>query len=261
MTETSGADILTELRDRIFTIRLDRPARKNAITAAMYRAMADALSEAAESPAVRCLLFAGAPGFFSSGNDLEDFLERPPEAGGEAPVWRFLDALVHQPKPVVAAVNGPAIGIGTTLLLHCDLVVAGDNALFQMPFVNIGVCPEAGSSFLIPRLVGHHKAAELLLLCERFDAAAAVQMGIANRVVAAAETEAVARELALRLAAQPPAALRTTKRLMKQSITGQLAATMAEEPPAFAGLLAGEEAREAMTAFLQKRRPDFSRFN
>ena len=260
MNETEQSEILSDQSDRICTIRINRPGKKNALTNAMYTALGDAVLTAAEDREVRVIVLAGHAEIFSSGNDLQDFLKHPP-VGEDAPVWRFLKALINNPKPVVAAVNGIAIGVGTTMLLHCDFVIAGDNAVFQMPFVNIGVCPEAGSSMLFPQLLGHRQAAELLMLGERFDGVRAVEFGLVNRVVAADETEAVARQLALRLVAQPPNALRTAKRLMKQGQGEAIAAIMQLESDAFVSMLAGGEAREAMTAFVEKRRPDFSSFD
>lgn len=259
MHDDRDSEILLDLSDRILTIRMNRPAKKNAITADMYEAMAEALNGSNSDPKVRAVILAGQPDIFSSGNDLQDFLQRPP-TGEDAPVWRFLDALLECEKPLLAAVNGAAVGVGTTLLLHCDFVVAGDNARFQMPFVNIGVCPEAGSSLLFPMLLGQRQAAELLLLGERFDGPRALALGLVNRVVAKDDTESVTRELAARLAAQPPQALRTAKRLMKQGQKSAIRAAMQSESDAFVAALGGPEAREAMSAFLEKRAPDFSAF-
>lgn len=242
----------------IVEIRFDRPEKKNAITIDMYAALADVLEAADGDTASRVVLFTGAPEVFTSGNDLKDFLDAPP-SGTDHPIFRFLLALHGLRKVAVAAVNGPAIGIGTTLLLHCDLVVAGRGARFQLPFVNLGLVPEAASSLLLPRIVGHVRASELLLLGEPFGADEALAMGLVNRVVDDGETVAAARALAAQVAAKPPAAVRLTKRLLR-SDTATVPARMEEEAGHFGAQIRSPEAREAMQAFLERRAPDFSSF-
>jgi enoyl-CoA hydratase/carnithine racemase len=244
----------------IATIAFARPDKKNAITAAMYAAMADGLAAAAADPAVRAVLITGSAECFTAGNDLQDFLANPP-SGEDSPVWRFLRGLAGFPKPVVAAPCGVAVGVGTTLLLHCDLVYAGDNARFSVPFAALGLCPEAASSLLMPAIAGWQRAAEKLLLGEPFGAEEAREMGIVNRVLPAAEAIGFARAQAAKLAALPPASLRETKRLMKGAMADAIPARMAEEGVVFGRMLRAPEAREAFTAFFEKRRPDFSRFD
>jgi len=196
---------------------------------------------------------------FSAGNDIGDFLNAPVPTA-ESPVIRFLRVISSFPKPLVGAVCGAAVGIGTTMLLHCDLVYAGDNAAFSMPFVNLGVCPEAGSSYLVPRLMGHQRAAEALLLGDPFMAETALEVGLINRIVPPAEVHALAQLQAKRLAAKPLASLVTTKRLMKQEQTAPVAERIAEETVLFSRMLREPAAKEALTAFMENRRPDFSNF-
>ena len=241
----------------VLEIRLNRPEKKNALTVAMYAAMAEALTAAESDPSVRVVLFAGSGGVFSAGNDLNDFIAQPP-TGPDAPVIRFLRAVSALSKVVVAAVEGPAIGIGTTLLLHCDLVVAGKGARFAVPFVNLGLVPEAASSLLLPRLIGHHRAAELFLLGETFDAAAAHGFGLVNRLVEDAVVLDTARGLARQVAGKAPNAVRMIKKLMK-SPSATVAERMLEEAHDFGAQLKSAELREAVTAFFEKRPPDFAK--
>ena len=252
------SDILVHTEAGIRTITLNRVDKKNSITAAMYGAMADALASAVDDPAVRVVLFQGHETVFSAGNDIGDFLNSPP-AGLDSPVFRFLQGIATFPKPLLAAVCGPAVGVGTTMLFHCDLVYAGDNAAFSMPFVNLGLCPEAASSMLLPQMFGYHRAAEALLLGEPFMAEAALEVGLVNRVVPPGECNALAQAQARKLAAKPLSALIETKRLMKSGQAAQVAARMDEEGASFGRLMAGPAAREAFTAFMEKRKPDFSK--
>ncbi|NKF23337.1 enoyl-CoA hydratase [Solimonas marina] len=256
----STEHIVTELRDRILTIRLNRADKKNAISSAMYAAMADALVAANDNADVRVVMFVGTDGCFCSGNDLGDFLNSPGNASGNV-IARFMQAVTDLSKPAVAAVQGPAVGIGTTLLLHCDLVYAGEKTRFQLPFVNIGICPEFGSSMMMPAIMGHPRAAELLLLGEMFSAAKAREYGLINDVKADDEVIAYARAQALKLAAQPPNAMRTTKALLKRWTREQLKDVIGVEINHFGPMLTQPEAREALTAFMQKRKPDFSSFS
>lgn len=254
----AGVDILIHTEAGVKTLTFNREDKKNALTAAMYTQLAQAVEQAAADESVRVLVFQGHEAVFCAGNDIADFLNHPP-ASQDAPVFRFLRAVSTFPKPMLAAVCGPAVGIGTTLLLHCDLVYAGDNAAFAMPFVNLGLVPEAASSLLVPRLMGYHRAAEALLLGEPFMAEAALEVGLVNRVVPPSEANALAQRQAAKLAAKPLASLVETKRLMKQGFAAQVAQTMADEAQVFARMLAGPAAREAFSAFMDKRRPDFSK--
>lgn len=250
--------ILTDLTDRVLTLRINRPAKKNALTLAMYEGMTAALNQASTDDEVRVVLITGGPACFTAGNDLMDFLNAPPTSA-DSPVVQFLPTLRAFAKPLVAAVCGVAIGIGTTLLLHCDLAYAGTNARFHLPFVDLGLVPEAGSSLLLPQLLGQRQAAELLMLAEPFGAEKALAMGFVNGVFDPEEVENVARSRALLLAAKAPTALRETKRLMKAAQAELIAKTMDAELAVFGAQLQGPEAAEALQAFFEKRKPDFSR--
>jgi enoyl-CoA hydratase/carnithine racemase len=252
------SDILVHTEDGVTTLTFNRPDKKNSITAAMYASLADALEAAAADDSVRCVVFQGNETTFSAGNDIADFLNNPP-ATTDSPVFRFLRGIAQFPKPVLAAVCGPAVGIGTTLLFHCDLVYAGDNAAFSMPFVNLGLCPEAASSLLVPQMFGYHRAAEALLLGEPFMAEAALEVGLVNRVVPPSEAAAVAQQAARKLAAKPLSSLVATKRLMKQGQVKQVMTVMAEEGEQFGRMLREPAAREAFSAFMERRKPDFSK--
>jgi enoyl-CoA hydratase/carnithine racemase len=219
--------------------------------------MTDALAAAESDPGVRAILIHGTSDCFTAGNDLKDFLEGP---AGASQALRFISALSKVEKPVVAGVGGPAIGIGTTLLLHCDLVYAAPSARFQLPFAQLGLVPEGASSLLLPMTAGYQRAAELLLLGQPFSAEKALSAGIVTEIVPEEALLARARAAAAAVAALPPASVRLTKRLMKQPVAGPVAAQMAEEARLFAERLQSAEAKEAMSAFLEKRKPDFSRF-
>jgi enoyl-CoA hydratase/carnithine racemase len=251
--------ILVETKDRVLRIEIARPDKKNALTLDMYRAMSEALAAAEADAAVRAVLIHGARDCFTSGNDLRDFLERPPYSQ-DSPAFRFIRAISVFGKPLVAAVNGAAVGIGTTMLLHCELVYAAPGARFQLPFVPLGLIPEAGSSFLLPYIAGYQRAAELLLLGRPFDAEKAREAGFVTEIVPEAELFERANAGALALAALPPAAVRATKALMRKRYGAQVATAMDEEGAVFRERLASPEAKEAMTAFFEKRKPDFSRF-
>ena len=256
-TPPATQDILVHIEAGVTTLTLNRVDKKNSLTSAMYSALADALEQAQADSAVRTVLLQGDVAVFSAGNDIADFLAHPP-TDQSSPVYRFLRTLAAFPKPLVAAVCGPAVGIGTTMLLHCDLVYAGDNAAFSLPFVNLGLCPEAASSLLVPRLLGYHRAAEALLLGEPFMAEAALEVGLVNRVVPPTECNAIAQAQARKLAAKPLASLLATKRLMKQGLVEPVLQRLGEEGAIFARMLTEPAAREAFTAFMQKRKPDFS---
>ena len=251
-------NVVVEVKDRIARIELSRVEKKNALTPGMYRALADAFAGADDDPGVRVVLLHGRPDCFCAGNDLADFLERDPNA--ESPALRFLARIAGARKPIVAAVGGPAVGIGTTMLLHCDLVYAAAGTRFQLPFVPLGLVPEAASSLLLPMIAGHARAAELLLLGQPFDAGKALAAGIVTAVVPEGELLESARTAAAQLASLPPASVRLTKELMKRSRAPAVAERMREEGRLFAERLSSPEAKEAFTAFLEKRKPDFSRF-
>jgi enoyl-CoA hydratase/carnithine racemase len=253
-------DILIERADGVLSIVLNRPDKKNAITSAMYQEMADGFYEAEKDPAVRAVLLRANGGSFSAGNDLDDFLNDPP-SGLDAPVFQFLRRISVCPKPIVAAVSGVAVGIGTTMLLHCDMVYASADAKFSLPFAQLGVCPEAASSLLLPRIAGYQRAAEKLLLGEAFDANEAIGMGFVNGLIDAAELDAYAMSKARKLAALPGTSLRLTKSLMKNAEASEVIARMEDEAGHFARMLKAPEAREAITAFFEKRKPDFTKFD
>ncbi|MBC7415901.1 MAG: enoyl-CoA hydratase [Herminiimonas sp.] len=243
----------------VLTLTFNRLEKKNAITAAMYQSLADALKDAEADATVRAVLIAGQPQIFTAGNDLDDFLKNPP-SGADSPVFQFMQRMIDCSKPTIAAVAGPAVGIGTTLLLHCDLVYAAENARLSMPFSQLGLCPEFASSLLLPQLAGSQRAAEKLLLGEPFLAAEACAMGLVNRVLPADELLPFARAQAAKLVALPASSVRATKRLMKADQVAAIKARIMEENLAFGTMLGTREAKEAFAAFFEKRKPDFSRF-
>ena len=247
--------IQTERHGAVVVIRMARPEKKNALTADMYTGMTGALRDATRDDGVRAIMVTGAGGCFTSGNDLRDFAATPP-SDLESPVFQFLREISSCPKPIVAGVTGLAIGIGTTMLLHCDLVVADPDTRFSLPFINLGLVPEAASSLLLPQLVGHVRASELLLLGEMFDAAAAERFGIINKVSAAGAADGDAMAWAEALAAKAPNALRLSKALIKSESTG-IARRMQEEARDFLPQLRGPEFQEALRAFMEKRAPTF----
>jgi enoyl-CoA hydratase/carnithine racemase len=252
--------VLVSESGRVLRIQMNRPEKKNALTRAMYTALAEAIEEADTNQAIRVITLTGVGDVFTSGNDLKDFLDAQ-AMGPDKPVMRFMSAIADARKPVIAGVNGLAVGIGVTLLLHCDLVYAAQGALFQLPFVNLGVVPEAASSLLLPRMTGHHRAAELLFFGKAFDAEAARQFGLVNSVHPGDALEGVLSERAAALAAKPPEALRLAKELLKGEVyRSEVAARMEQERVHFERRLSSPEAREAMSAFLEKRPADFSRF-
>jgi enoyl-CoA hydratase/carnithine racemase len=258
----ANSGVAIEQADGLLILGFARPEKKNAITGAMYQVLADALARAETDPAVRAILFRGSEQIFSAGNDLEDFMQRPPTSA-DAPVLQFLRRISGAGKPVLAAVAGAAVGIGTTLLLHCDMVYAADNARFSLPFAPLGLCPEAASSLLLPRLAGYQRAAEKLLTGDPFDAHEALAMGLVNKVLPAAELLPYAIAQARKLIALPAASLRVTKALMKGGTAGavEVATAMDAELIHFSQMLRAPEAREAMTAFFEKRKADFSQFD
>lgn len=259
MIQSTCPQIQLHQDQRVLTIQLNRPERKNALSLVMYSALADVIHQANQSSEIRVLVLKGQDEFFTSGNDLMDFMNDP-EIREDHPVVRFINALMRSEKPVVAVVKGFAIGIGTTLLLHCDLVYVADDAKLQLPFVNLGLCPEYASSYLLPRLVGKAKASELFLLGESFSGAKAAELGIATASVPRDELNEYAQEKINRLANQPPAAVKRTKALLSQSQTSAIDECLQAEYKAFAEGLGSEECKESVMAFFEKRAPDFSRF-
>lgn len=251
-------DIVLGRQNALATIAINRPQRKNALTAEMYEAMAGAVARADAEPAVRAIVFHGTDEAFTAGNDLEDFVRRPP-SGEDAPVFRFLRAVAGAGKPLIAAVNGVAVGLGTTLLLHCDLVYAAEDARFSLPFAKLGLVPEFASSYLLPFVAGYHRAAEMLLLGEPFDAQHALQAGIVTRVVPRDRTLPSALEAGEKIAALPAESVRLTKQLMKSAHRAAIDQQMTLEGRHFRELLGGPAACEALSAFLEKRKPDFAR--
>jgi enoyl-CoA hydratase/carnithine racemase len=239
---------------------MNRPEKKNALTRAMYAALAEAIEAADANPAIRVITLTGVGDVFTSGNDVKDFLDAQ-QMGPDTPVMRFLSAIADARKPLIAGVNGLAVGVGVTLLLHCDLAYAAQGAFFQLPFVNLGVVPEAASSLLLPRMAGHHRAAELLFFGNAFDAEAARQFGLVNSVHPSDALDGVLAERAAALAAKPPQALRLAKELLKgEAYRTEVAARMEQERVLFERLLSSPESREAVSAFFEKRPADFSRF-
>jgi enoyl-CoA hydratase/carnithine racemase len=250
--------IQTETSQAIARIQIVRPERKNAITAEMYAALAQAVLAAEGDDSVRTILLHGQHDVFTAGNDVEDFLRRPPR-DADAPVFRFMAALAGASKPVAVAVNGVAVGIGATMLLHCDLVYCADNSRFSFPFVNLGLCAEFGSSLLLPLSAGYHRAAEKLLLGEPLAAEEALDMGLVNRILPPGEVFDYARRQCERLGKLPPDAVRETKRLMKSGWRAAVDKAIADENAVLHRLIAGPHAREAFQAFVERRAPDFSK--
>ncbi len=251
-------DIVTERTGGVLSVQLNRPAKRNAMTSAMYLSLASAFNKAANDENTRVILWHGAGDSFCAGNDIEDFLKNPP-GPGELPQAGLMNALVNFDKPLVAAVQGAAIGGGTTMLTHCDFIYAGESTKFQMPFINLAVVPEFGSSCSVPSLIGHLHAAELLLLGTSFDARRAADLGLVTEFVSDKDVLPKATETARKLAAKPAAALQASKRLMKQPFREQIKAAMKAENEEFSVQVRSEDAKEALTAFVEKRKPDFTR--
>jgi len=247
-------EIITERSDGILRVELNRPSRKNAMTVGMYLALADILNDAGRDASTRVVLWHGAGDSFCAGNDIEDFLKNPP-GPGESPQARLENALVDLDKPLIAAVQGAAIGGGTTMLTHCDFVYAGEKTKFQMPFVNLALVPEFGSSWSVPASAGYLRAAELILLGAPFDARHAADLGLVTRVVPDQALLPTATETARLLAAKPAGALQASKRLMKRAVREQIKAAMKAENEEFSRQVRSDDAREALTTFLEKRRP------
>jgi enoyl-CoA hydratase/carnithine racemase len=251
-------DIVTEHAGSILRVQLNRPTKRNAMTSAMYVTLAGIFNGAAEDESTRVILWHGAGDSFCAGNDIEDFLKNPP-GPGESPQAGLMNALVNLDKPLVAAVQGAAIGGGTTMLTHCDFIYAGESAKFQMPFINLAVVPEFGSSCSVPARIGHIRGAELILLGSPFNAGRAAELGLVTEVVSDKDVLERATETARKLATKPAAALQASKRLMKQPFREQIKAAMKAENAEFSAQVRSDDAKEALTAFLEKRKPDFTK--
>ena len=251
-------DIVTERSGSILRVQLNRPAKKNAMTFAMYNTMADLFNTTANDDSVRVVLWHGAGDSFCAGNDLEDFLKNP-IGPSDSPQSRLINALINFDKPIVAAVQGAAIGGGTTMLTHCDFVYAGESARFQMPFINLALVPEFGTSYSIPARIGYLRAAELIQLGQRFDAQRAVELGLVTRVVPDQKLLATATETAQKLTEKPAGALQACKRLMRQPVRAQLEQAAKVENEEYSVRLRSADSKEAITAFFEKRQPDFTR--
>jgi len=250
------SDIIKERSGSILRVQLNRPAKKNAMTMSMYVTLADILNDAAKDEQVHVVLWHGAGDSFCAGNDVEDFLKNPP-GPGESPQARLMNAFINFDKPLIAAVQGAAIGGGTTMLTHCDFVYAGEPAKFQMPFINLGLVPEFGSSCSVPIRIGHIRAAELILLGLPFDAKRAAELGLVTQVVPNEKLLAIATETAEKLAAKPPRALQACKRLMRRSTREELERAIKLENEEFSTRVRSAEAKEAFTAFIEKRAPNW----
>jgi enoyl-CoA hydratase/carnithine racemase len=251
-------EIITEQVGSILSVQLNRPTKRNAMTSAMYLSLAGIFNKAANDENTRVVLWHGAGDSFCAGNDIEDFLKNPP-GPGESPQARLMEALVNFDKPLVAAVHGAAIGGGTTMLTHCDFIYAGESTKFQMPFINLALVPEFGSSCSVPARIGHVRAAELILLGAPFDARYAAELGLVTEVLSDKDVLAIATETAQKLALKPASALQASKRLMKQPFRDQIRAAMKAENEEFSAQVRSEDAKEALTAFLEKRKPDFTK--
>jgi len=250
-------EIITEQNGSILRVELNRPTKRNAMTSSMYVALADIFNDAAKDEHTRVVLWHGAGDSFCAGNDIEDFVKNPP-GPGDSPQFRLMNAFINFDKPLVAAVQGAAIGGGTTMLTHCDFVYAGASAKFKMPFINLGVVPEFGSSCSIPARIGHIRAAELILLGLPFDAQRAAELGFVTQIVSDQNLLATATETARKLAAKPAGALQASKRLLKRPFREQIKAAMKAENEEFSAQVRSEDAKEALTAFLEKRQPHFN---
>jgi enoyl-CoA hydratase/carnithine racemase len=251
-------ELLTDRSGGILRVQFNRPTKKNAMTLAMYTGLADLLNEADTDENFNVVLLHGAGDSFTAGNDLEDFMKNPP-GPGDSPQGRLISALIAFSKPLVAAVHGVAIGGGTTILTHFDFVYAADDTKFQVPFINLALVPEFGSSYLLPRQLGYLQAAELLMLGERFSATRAIELGLVTAVVPVSEVMARATETAQKLARKPASALRACKDLLKRPEREQLKQSVARETEEFAAHVRSADAKEAIVAFFEKRAPDFTR--
>ena len=242
----------------VLAITLARPERRNAITVAMYAALADAIESAAHDPSLRLITLRGEGEDFTAGNDLADFMAAMPRDGEEIPVWRLLRALALNEVPLIVAVHGNAIGIGTTMLLHCDLVLAAEGTRFSLPFVDLGLVPEAASSLLLPRIAGRRRAARYLLLCDPFGPEEAMEWGLVSKIVSPETLEGTLAETVAALIAKPAMALRLTQKLLRHASSAELLQRFELENAHFSERLESAEVKEAITAFYEKRKPDFA---
>jgi enoyl-CoA hydratase/carnithine racemase len=253
------SQIEVECDGAVTSIAINRPEKKNALTADMYDALSQAVEEAEADAGVRVLLLHGKGDAFTAGNDLQDFLQKPWKGQARPPAVRFINAVAHASKPIVAAVHGLVVGVGTTILLHCDLVYAAEETRFMMPFVNLGIVPEAASTVLLPLLIGRQRASELFMLGAPLAAQRAYEIGMVNAVLPVDKLLATAAEAAQALAAKPAAALRATKTLMRRHYQAEVDRALREEVEVISERLESAETREALAAFLEKRKPDFSK--
>lgn len=244
----------------VLTLTLNRLDKLNAFNSAFYTELAEAFRNAETNPQVRVVILRGSETCFCAGNDMADF-SKGMDFSKDQPLMQYMLALLHFSKPVIAAVAGPAVGIGTTMLMHCDLVYLADNTVLRLPFTDLAAVPEYAASLILPRLAGHQRAAEMMLLADKFDAHKALEIGLANKVLPADELFSMAEKSALKLAAKAPSALRNTKKLMKAELISQIEAVIDVELAYFSQALQGEESKEAVSAFIQKRKPDFSAFS
>ncbi|MFT5879223.1 MAG: enoyl-CoA hydratase/carnithine racemase [Moritella sp.] len=244
----------------VLTLTLNRLDKLNAFNGAFYTQLAAAFRHAETNPQVRVVILRGSEACFCAGNDMADF-SKGMDFSKDQPLMQYMLALLHFSKPVIAAVAGPAVGIGTTTLMHCDLVYLADNAVLRLPFTDLAAVPEYAASLILPRLAGHQRAAEMMLLADKFDAHKALEIGLANKVLPADELFAMAEKSALKLAAKAPSALRNTKKLMKAELISQIEAVIDVELSYFSQALQSKESKEAVSAFMQKRKPDFSSFS
>ncbi len=254
------AQIEVERDGAVLQLSINRPEKKNALTADMYNALADAVEAAEVDAGVRVLLLSGKGEAFTAGNDLEDFMRKPWKGQAVPPAVRFIRAVATAKKPIVAAVHGISVGVGTTILLHCDLVYAAEDTRFMMPFINLGIVPEAASTVLLPLLVGRQRAAELFLLSAPLSAQRAYEIGLVNAVVASDALLPTARAVAQQLAERPRGAVLACKDLMKRAYRAEVERALSEEVSVIAERLDSPETREALSAFMEKRKPDFSKF-
>lgn len=247
------SDVRTERNGGVVAITLARPERRNAITVAMYSALADAIESASADEGARLITIRGDGQDFTAGNDLMDFMAELPRDSDDIPVWRFLRALARNQVPILAAVQGNAVGIGTTMLLHCDLVIAEESARFSLPFVDLGLVPEAASTLLLPRLAGRRMAARYLLLGEPFAAAEALQANIVSHLVPDGQLGSVFEEMVLKLLAKPPQALRLTQALLRHATGDEIVDRMELESSHFSERLKSPEVAQAISAFFQRK--------
>nr|WP_321445237.1 crotonase/enoyl-CoA hydratase family protein [uncultured Cohaesibacter sp.] len=250
---TESAWVKVEVKDGVRTIRLDRPEKKNALTADMYDAIATGLRGANDDDATRATVLLGVPGAFSAGNDIGDFVKMSESGTLGEPIVAFLECLADTAKPLIAGVDGLAIGVGTTLLFHCDYVVASDRSLFKTPFTDLALVPEAASTLLAPRVMGHARAFELLCMGEAFDAAAMEKAGVVNKVTSAEDLEAIALQVATKIAAKPTGAMKLSRDLMRQSHVAEVKTRIREEADCFAKQLKSSEAMAAFASFLNRK--------